>query len=172
MELGQRSVNVLANVLRLAGQNNTEATSTSTSAGDRLSVSGLSIPTSSLVLITFRFRKTTGAATTAAFGLKINSTIVMEALTGTAPNTSGANAAEVGLVVVLILPRATNYTTSSAIGWYTVEAAANTAIAPERTAAIPNATITDIAVRGISGDAAITHGVDELRVFTFPVLRG
>lgn len=173
----QQSVEAIGNLLRLAGQNNTEATSTSTSAGDRLSVTGLNIPATTPVLITVRIRKTTGASASAAFGLKINSTVVMEAVDGTAPTLSLSSSAYSGMFVVLMLPRTTNYVVGGAVGWFSEGVVGSPAsiavfINPERTAEIPNAAITDVVIRGLSSSALVTHAVDELRVFTFPSLKG
>ena len=174
--ISQQSVETLGNLLRLVGQNNTEATSTSTSAGDRLSVTGLSIPAATPILISFNYRKSAGHATGCAFGLKVNATVVREAAIGLfannpSPNTATPDAASEGACLIYIAPRATNYV-KGGIGLWATDDSVPVLFNATGTNAFPLAIVTDIIIRGISGNVLSTHAIDELRIFTFPNLRG
>jgi len=174
--ISQQSVETIGNLLRLAGQNNTEATSTSTSAGDRLSVTGLNIPATTPVLISFNYRKSAGHATGCAFGLKVNATVVSEAAidlfpNNPPPNTATPDAASDGQCLIYIGPRVTNFV-SGAIGLWATGSLVPVLFNATGTNAFPLAIVTDIIIRGISGNVLSTHAVDELRVFTFPSLKG
>lgn len=151
----------------LTGQNNTEATSTSTSAGDRVVVSGLSIPTTCPVLIMANLRKSAGHASACYFGLKVNSTVVMEADTASI-GTSALNQAGNGLAIWILGPQVANYLRAGVCihnGSPNWDGSAMGKVLYLHTADMPNATITSIAIRGISANALNTHGVDEVRVF-------
>lgn len=156
-------------VVREGGQT-TEATTTSTSAVDLLTATGLSIITTLPIQILVAGRKTTGAASGAAFGLKLNTTVVGEAVIGGVDRIlefSTANEA-VGKSAMVFLPqRITLYEgINSAFG---LASGLGTAIAvgttPTFTAAMPLATIADVIIRGITS-ASVTLGADELNVYT------
>lgn len=156
---------------RLEGSQLTEATMTGTSAADLLTVSSLLIPVTQAIRITGQFRKSAGAAGVCGLGLKLNTTVVGEAHTGATANgvayTSNSNEAQSGAFVVDIMPRQANYL-RAATGYFSEWGSAGgtlTAIMqPVYTADMPNATITDIIIRGISGSASITLAVDSVYV--------
>lgn len=160
---------------RLHGQDTTERTSTSTSATDLSTVSGLSITVAQPVLLLVPFRKSSGAAAAVGFGLKVNSTTVIEAATANAlGNSSATNQAEDGLMVIFITPRSANYLTGI-VGMFSCRVTSTGAnavaavLAPNASstfaAVIPNATITSLAIRGISGSGSVTMAVDEVSVY-------
>jgi hypothetical protein len=156
---------------RLEGSQLTEATMTGTSAADLLTVSGLLIPVTQSIHITGQFRKSAGAAGICGLGLKLNTTVVGEAHTGGTANgvayTVTTNEAESGAFVIDIAPRQANYL-RAATGYFSLWGAAGGSLAsvmqPVYTADMPNATITDIIIRGISGNGAITLAVDSVYV--------
>ncbi len=152
-----------------AGGNTTEATTTSTTAVDLLSVASLSIGATTPFLFVVNGRKTTGAAAAIALGLKLNTTVVGEAVVGNLVllDSSATNQAENGYSKIIIGSRVTNYLRSGT-GHFTVYATANTnsgIAVPINTADIPNATITDVVIRAISGSALVTAGADELQIY-------
>lgn len=154
--------------LVLAGQNNAEATSTSTSAGDRLTATlVIPIATSESCIITANLRKSAGAANSAAFGLTVNSTTVQEA-DANGWLTSTTNQAESGLVVIVLGPQVANYLRAGFAIYGFAYTGSVGLVEPFSTADMPNAAITSIAIRGISNNALITHAVDELRVYRLP----
>jgi len=155
---------------RLEAENTAEQTTTSTSAVDLLTISGLLIPVTQSILIMVASRKSAGAAAGAAIGLKINSTITAEAAVGAVfnvvQNFGTQNEAQMGVSTIWILPRVTNYL-KCAKADYVYQGAANTSAgqaALAGTADIPNATITSITFRGISGSASVTLGIKDVEI--------
>ena len=160
----------------LAGSNTTEATMTSATAADMVTISGLSIPTTTPVMIVFSARVDARPAFEAGLGLKINSTTVLEAVFGTGRLAlfPAGNEATSGTVSIIIGPRFTNYNrtitgTQSLVGG----SSNNSAVAPYASNplyanTIPIATITSIAIRGDS-DGTGTLGVQGVYVYTLPV---
>jgi len=153
------------------GGNTTEATTTSTSAVDLLSVSSLSIGVASPIMLMVSARKTAGAADDVAMGLKLNSTIVGEATTNTHALWGGTttNHIETGCSWLMIPPRNSAY--PKAVLGIREAYAANTAgvtgtVNISRTADIPTATITDVVIRGITDNSSNTLAADELHVYT------
>ena len=73
------------------------------------------------------------------------------------------------MILAQFSPRVTNYLNSgggtSVVYSGSVQTNRQT-IAPNRTAAAPNAEITDVIIRAISGNAAVTVGADELHVYS------
>ena len=153
------------------GGNTTEATTTSTTAVDLLSVSGLSILAAIPFVIIGGGRKTTGGVGGRFdLGLKINTTVTAEAIVaeGLFFSTSTTNEAQNGLFFTVIGSRVTNYNQvgQGFYGNYTATTYVTNFQAPAFTAAIPIATVTSVVLRAISPDAAITVGADETNVYT------
>lgn len=155
------------------GGNTTEATTTSTSATDLLSVASLTIATTSVIFFIVSQRKTTGATSATALGLKLNTTVTGEASGSTGlvslGQTSTVNAVQSRLSICWIGPRTTNYNlrnsaASMAADRDTADVAVGTE--PTGTADQPSAEITDLVIRGISDSASNTLGADELNVYT------
>lgn len=150
------------------GSNTTEATTTSTSAVDLITVGSLSITAAVPIMFVCSFRKTTGAAALVAAGLKLNSTVVSEAiLTVRSMFISDAtDAASSGGLKAYLGPRVTNYlragtrmqggniTNNGAEPW------------DVQTADMPTATITSLIIRGIVANASVTLGADDLHVYS------
>lgn len=156
---------------RLEGENTTEQTTTSTSAVDLVTISSLLIPVTQFIEITFVARKSSGAAAYAGIGLKVNSTVVAEASSGGSGGQvmtfSNSNQAETGICTIWIAPRSTNYLKSATSRYTTYTASGGLSQSngyPAATADFPNATITSIALRGISGSASVTLAIKEVQV--------
>ena len=161
-----------AAVVRVGG-NTTDTATTSTSAVDLLSAASLSIATNVPVKILVAGRKTSGAASAAGLGLKVNATTTGEASTSVAGVLmfDSVNAAEARYSRVMLGPRITDYNTQgSAAGLAAglADTAVGIGTAPVGTAAQPIATVTDIVIRGIT-TTLVTVAADELHVFTMGV---
>lgn len=139
-------------VWELVGSNTTEASTTSASAVDVMTVSGLSIATTDLIKVIYAARIT--SAGYGALGLKMNSTVVGEAaITGGGGTALGEmNSSQPYMFGEILLgKRITNYNgIGSGTGLRGTETGynTNTDLAPVTTAAQPNATITSLAIRG------------------------
>jgi hypothetical protein len=154
------------------GGNTTDATTTSTSQGDLLSVSSLSIAAAVPVLFSAETRKTTGAASYADIGLKLNA-VSIHAATGGGGfwTTDGLNELQHGGVSMFILPRVTSYQ-HGLMGSYTVYDAvglSRSGHGAKITNALPIATITDLIITGSTNSASNTLGADELHVYSMAV---
>ena len=153
---------------RLVGSNTTEATMTSATAADMVTITGLSIPATAPVMIIVGARKAANAFTP-TLGLKINATVVLEAIYGTGRLALfGAGiAADSGLVIVFLSPRRTNHDFGLS-GTYdfgsTGSSSQGRVPIGQLTAAIPIATITDVIIRGDS-DGTNTLGVQGVYVY-------
>lgn len=154
---------------RLEGSNTSEQTMASTTAADLVTITGLLIPVTQWIRISGNMRKTAGAGFSAALGLKLNSTIIIE---GDAPTETGIcvcgaqNEAQVATFEVLIPPRSANYLRGIKVHWQWCGTAQYNAGDAGFTLSnsIPNATITDVIIRADSGNAAITVGVKDVLV--------
>lgn len=153
----------------LIGYTGTAAPTTSTSAVDLVTISKLgfadSIPVTRGLRIGFSFRKTATAAQAVAFGLKINSTVVIEAAVSAGYiRSSATQQAENGYAEITIGPRSSaNYLLGVTHLWAAfagatvptasalTDAAAAGVVGPVFSAAIPNAAITSLAIRAING---------------------
>lgn len=149
--------------LVLVGQNNTEATSTSTTDIDAVTVSSLSIAATTPFIVMCHYRKTADIQVVRV-GLKLNTTV-----THTAVNVTDSTAAvSSGLAIFFIGPRVTSYLRAGwgiAAGVNNVTAGDVELIPPA--ADFPTATITDVIIR-TGANSAITYGIDEVRVYTLP----
>ncbi len=164
-----------AGAITREGGDTTEATTTSTSATELMAITTLTIAATSPFRLQIPARKSSGAAADASVGLRLNATIV------DGPPSSGsgnwiattANAAQDGLSSLEFSSRVTNYlngtyalfvarTNSSAV-------IANHALGQDasETAVTPSAQITDVDTMGISGDAGVTLGTDEVHIHSF-----
>lgn len=151
----------------LRGFNTVEVTTASTSAVDLLTISSLSIPVTNGVIIEGVARKSAGGSW-AALGLKVNSTVTVEAANGSGSvwlaNT--VNQAQDGAFRVEITPRSANYLHGGFSSWLNSVATTFNAMGSiTSTAAMPNATITSLTLRGISGFATTTLGVQEVAIY-------
>ena len=117
----------------------------------------LSIATDRWARVSFNYRKLATSANAVAFGLKINSTVVIEAANATGvPRSSATSQAESGFGYFLIPPRSTNYGFGVDIDYSTFTTAGAVAVSgkaeanPTATNAVPNAIITSLAIRAIN----------------------
>ncbi len=172
------------NYPRVLARSVTAATTTSTSAVDLVTIStdvsgdALSIPTTRWARVYFEYRKAANASTAAAFGLKINSTVVLEATNSSGvPRTSATNRAEAGWGFFMIPPRSTsNYGFGIGVDYNCFTTAGAFAASysndggsslPSMTNAIPNAEITSLSIRAIN----VTSNEDaEVRNITVEIL--
>jgi hypothetical protein len=152
--------------LARAGGNTTEATTTSTTAVDLLTIASLSITEATPFYFKFAGRKSAGAAASASAGLKINTTVTQEASTSGIWDAGTANEAKSGTSFNTVSARVANYLRTGANVFATSPGSRSNIANVSETAAFPAATITDIVLRGISGDAAVTLGLDEAHVYT------
>ena len=154
---------------RLEGENTGEQTTTSTSATDLVTISGLLIPASQYIQITGNFRKTTGASADVSLGLKLNSTVVVEAVitAGLIRSALSGNEAGSGNFTITITPRVTNYLKGIRSEFAcngTVQNTQNGEGPLSLVTDMPTADITSIAIRGLVGSASITLGVSNVQV--------
>ena len=156
------------------GSQQTEATTTSTSATDLLSVTSLTVAALSPCVFWVSARKTTGAASWAACGLKLNTTVVGEAAQNNKVfRSSNTNQAENGGGIFFLGPRLTNYTSMAARNSVTKVTASGMDVGnfltpselTDQGAAMITAEITSLIIRGILGSASITLGTDEVHVY-------
>lgn len=155
-----------------AGGNTTETTSTSTTAVDLFSVAALSIAALTPWFFLISGRKTSGAATAAGLGLKLNTTVTTEAVAGSNGILwfNATNEAQNGAMTLEpIHGRQTNYLNGSGYGLAGAKGASGVVQESNqgftRTADFPNATTTDVVIRSIT-TTSVTVGADELHVYT------
>lgn len=139
-------------------------TTTSTSATDLLTLTPTeSIGINDWAMVYFEFRKTATNPNAVAFGLKVNSTTVLEAVNSAGkPRSSATNQAEAGFCRFLIPPRSSanygfgvihEFACFTTAGAYTASTLTDTAAASGPTnmsAALPNAAITSVTIRAIN----------------------
>jgi len=161
------------------GGTTTEATTTSTSAMDLITISSLTIAAASPWTMTSLWRKTTGHASAASGGLKIvaDSTVVVgESTTAATLWQSGtANLAEDGGSDTVVGATVTNYLTSnsqndivsrnSSSGGFTYGNVGTIT----KDAIFPVGQITSIVLRANSGNASVTTGSDEIHIYVLSV---
>lgn len=160
-----------AGAVTRVGGNTTEATTTSVTKVDILTLTGLNIAASAPVLVLCNIRKTAGAANQGFIGLDTNNANTLT--WNNSLYSSGTNRAEDAHVALRLEPRFTNYINGVGITcvWHV---SSGTAVANDRNASIvagvlPTAAITDIDITGGVGDALITAAADEMQVYTFAV---
>jgi hypothetical protein len=135
----------------------------------------MSIATTSNLRIVYAARKTSGAGVRTGVGMTMNSTTLAEAILQgyQGAQTSTTDQAENGGVVIWVGPRITNYNAMVGGYWFNKVSAdgARTDESEARNCTITNvmpiATVTDIDLRGISGNASVTLGADEYQIHSF-----
>lgn len=149
------------NMMTLAGQDNTERTTTSTTSV-ALSTVAVNITFDRPIMVMVNVRKTTGAANTASFGLQLNSTAIVS-------NTSvfgAVNEAVSGLLHFWIGPRVTNHLRAVKGECFTGNGTVTNLTA---SADAPTTTITSVVITAQVADAAITAACDEVKVYALPI---
>ena len=166
---------VAAGAVSRAGGNTTEATTTSITPVDLLSITVTAITAATHFYIYASMRKTAGAAAAIAGGLTLNATLVREAAAvGTAIWLANAtDQAEHGGLWVHIFPRVTGYPR----GYLGIRGASLTAAGAEAQPGslitanvandIPTADITTVIIRGITNNALVTAAADEGQVYPY-----
>ena len=162
-------------VVREGGQT-TEATTTSTSAVDLLTASSLTIAAAQAFVMVHGARKTSGAASVARTGIKLNSTVIQEATSSGAGGIwrgGAANQLQMGPVVIWSNGRVTNYIDNPFTGHFKVYDGGNNTSSENATtpsgdgsADAVTVEITSIVIRGITASASQTLGTDEFRVYS------
>lgn len=131
----------------------TPTSTTSTSATDLVTISSLNIPATAGIRIVINCRKTATNANIVSFGLKLNSTVVIEPSNTVGVLSTATNRAEDGIGVFEIAPRATNYVTGI-FGYYrfgdSTGVTAPALLAGIPTTPLPTAAITSIIIRAIN----------------------
>lgn len=153
------------------GGSTTQATTTSTTAVDLISISGLIIQAIEPIDISVLGRKDGGAANGAALGVKLNSSNI---LTPTAAAVgiilfSTDNEEQHGGSEVTMGARVSAITRGFA-GYYGVYNTSNTrrdskVFDDNMASGMPSVQITDVVITGISGNASITLYADELHIY-------
>ena len=146
-----------------AGGQQSEATSTSTSTVDLLTASSLTIPAVSPIYASGNVRKSAGTTSQPFFGLKINSTV-----TAAASLVMGTVNEAVDCQFRLQLPaRLTNYEQggNTTIPGSGASGAVTRGLMEQVTANAPTVEVTDIIIRGKTGNASTTIGADELNIY-------
>ena len=170
---------VAASAISREGGTTTEATTTSTSAMDLITMSSLTIAAASPWTMTSLWRKTTGHASAASGGLKIvaDSTVVVgESTTAATLWQSGtANLAEDGGSDTVVGATVTNYLTSnsqndivsrnSSSGGFTYGNVGTLT----KDAVFPVGQTTSIVLRANSGNSSVTTGSDEVHIYVLAV---
>ena len=151
----------------LEGSVETEQTTTSTSNVDIATVSGLSIAAGRYILVIVKFYRS--AFNTAAYiGLTMNAADVITTIQFDLANVNICH----GFAHIWLPPRDSNYGRSGAMYWNAEHqsggGAANGLKSPADTNGQPNATVTDIIIRGRVGSASATLAVNEVVVMSPP----
>ena len=170
----------LSSTAGVEGSQTTEATTTSTSAADLISVTSISITAAAPFEFVVACRKTAGAGGDATCGLKLNATVVGEAITNEYADTTqtsvwssrNPSSANSGQNYTTIGPRVANYLRAGT-GIFTSIDTTNTleihnTTIPCKTADMPTATITSVIIRGHTASGSNTLGADELYVYERP----
>ena len=146
------------------GGSTTEATTTSTSLTDIISVSGLSIAAGAPIEIIYMTRKTSGAANDANAAFTINSTnLSAEKIFST------TDQAESFVENWHFGPRVTNYTGVPRHTRLQSSPAGSFDILAHGATNLPTVAITDLNTRGSVDDALITLGHDECHIYSWAV---
>jgi hypothetical protein len=157
------------------GGNTTEATSTSTSVVDLLTMASLTVAVTEPFDLIVNSRKDAGASANVGFGLKINATIVGTAATTTGVEGFGSSSSTRQIETLLLTGRFGARVTGffqMADGnpgqWQNAGVTATTRQANKvQTANFPNATITDVIINAITNNASITMFLDEGHVYSY-----
>lgn len=153
--------------LTRAGGNTTEATTTSTTAVDSATVSTLSL--GAIVWEFFgSFRRSTAGTGTTGVGLKINTTVVAEAVAGTAGIAKLTQAAaEASGMFRINGGNISSLYLASLMSFFSEDNDITRASTPLGSSQRPNATITDLVMRLIVGNVNTTGAIDELHVYSY-----
>lgn len=159
-------------VMALVASSSTPTTTTSTSAVDLVTLSGLSIANTSFIRIVYQFRKTATAAQAVAFGLKTNLGVHAQAqVSAGLPQSSANTAAEMGIAVIEIPPRITNYTNTPLSGFYSCASnAGGTSASGAVTFGTQNwttGTVTSIILQAINGTSNNNAEIAWVKVYTY-----
>ena len=162
----------------LVGYSATGGTTTSTAAVDLLTISGLSIPVTAPVRIMGNYSKDASAAQIVGVGLKINSTVVIEASNSqNFARSSPTQRAEDGFFDFTFGPRSTSYLGGNGQGTAQTKVSSTGANAQTPylmggtlTNLYPNAEITSITLRGINVTASNNLAVKDVFIFQGPTL--
>ena len=153
--------------LARAGGSVTEVTTTDTTDADRVTISGLSIAATQGLFIVVGFAKSSGAAATVELGLKLNTTV----LGGDARAVTDATNEDQAGVCVFIVPARLAGAAMGYSGGLQIFAADGTAGENSGTFSInerPNATITDVVIRGRTANGLVTLGIMGVHVYVLP----
>ncbi len=163
--------------LTRVGGNTTEATTTSTTVVDLMSITVTAIVAAQPFQFQYNGRKTAGAADRVQVGLKLNTTVVTDPIIATVTNTgynaSTTNQAEDGMAIYHMPSRVTGYLRGGLLNVVNKASAgvagplANTIASASVDAALITADITTIVLLGRSADALNTLGVDEAHVYAY-----
>jgi len=173
-------VDIKSSYTNILARSTTATTTASVTAVDLVTLStdvrgdALSIATDRWARVSFNYRKLATSANAVAFGLKINSTVVIEAANSTGvPRSSATQQAESGFGYFLIPPRSTNYGFGVDIDYSTFTTAGAVTVSgkaeanPNAINAVPNAIITSLAIRAINATSTNSAEVTVVTVETW-----
>jgi len=146
---------------KIIGNNDSEVTTNSGADADLITLASLSIPVDQPFMVIVSMHKTGGAAVGTQIGLKLNTTTVNAPLVWSA----ASDQADEGLAVWFIGAHNAAYLRP---GVQIVTGGTGTATVGRFDADMPNATITDVTIRGSSQNGSVTLSVNFLRVYTMP----
>lgn len=162
------TIPVLTQAATLAGVQATEGTTTSLTTVDLITITGMSIPAATPMLIIWQMRKSTGTASASQGGLKLNTT---QLISNAAFCDSNADP-RAAFYVLFVMPRNDNlYVAIGLAGAVGLRAGGNitAAIIANGNNAPPQVAITAVTVTGLSGNADTTTAARNLYVFLLPV---
>lgn len=143
----------------------TDATTTSTTEVELQAIASLNIPVTTPLELTAAHRKTGGAATGHGCGFRLNTTNIMKETVSTT-----TDRAENGFIAQKTAGAATNYLAGQDSYHFTRTATVGAAKTPVHTTdapnAMPNATTTDVSVRGNIDTSGITMGCTNFQAYS------
>jgi len=143
------------------GSQLTEAASNATSETDLVSVTSLSIAAAKPILIRASIRKTSGTSDNYSYGLKLNSTAVVQAGGASGIATLATGSAQAGSTTIYIPPRTANYLRAmSAFG------GSGNPTVPTYSNDAPTADITSITLLWNGANSDTTGYCDDMHVYT------
>jgi hypothetical protein len=158
--------------MTLVGSSLTEATTSSTTDSDLITISGLNITVGTPFKVLFSYRKTSGTISRFAIGFKVNSTTILPS--NTINFTTGNNQAEDGQCTIEVNDRTSaNYLHPGILRASIVLGSTGSVIELDSAltasgVAFPNATITSFTIFGKVLGAGMTGGVANARIWTYP----
>ncbi len=161
----------------LVAKDTNEYTTNSTTAVDLVTLDGFSIDPEVPILLCFSARKTAGATAIFGLGLTLNATVTGEAWTasssGGLSGSGYSDRVEIAGACIYLPPRVTGYLggVRHQVQWAQVQsmtAGVTGHAVPYWSDEPPTVPITEITIRGMSGNASVTGAVKNVFIYTLP----